>query len=95
MPLPRGEGGWTRLPCRPTEPDADLRHLAGDGGGGYFVLDRADDLGATFARVADELHRQYLLAFQTPERDGRVHELVVRVRHADMSVRARTSYVAR
>jgi VWFA-related protein len=80
--------------CRPSVPDPDLHQLAADGGGGYFVLDRTDDLGATFARVAEELHHQYLLAFQTPARDGRVHRLKVQVRRPGTSVRARTSYLA-
>jgi len=80
--------------CVPSEPDPDLRQLAADGGGGYFELRRADDLGATFARVAEELHRQYLLAFPASSRDGRVHTLDVRVRREGMHVRARQSYLA-
>ena len=80
--------------CRPSVPDPDLHQLAADGGGGYFQLDRTDDLGATFARVADELHHQYLLAFPTPLRDGKVHRLKVQVHSPGMRVRARTSYLA-
>lgn len=80
--------------CVPSAPDPDLRELAAEGGGGYFELHRTDDLGATFARVAEELHRQYLLAFPATARDGRVHTLDVRVRREGMHVRARQSYVA-
>ena len=39
----------------------------------------AQDLGAAFASVADELHSQYLLGFAPPKRDGKVHDIDVRV----------------
>lgn len=82
------------VPCRPTTPDPGLRDLAAIGGGGYFELSRADDLAATFARVADELHHQYLLAFPAAAADGKVHTLDVRVKPSTLTVRARRSYVA-
>ena len=53
-----------------TFPDPGLARLAEESGGGYFELRPRDDMTATFARVADELHRQYLLGFATPARDG-------------------------
>jgi VWFA-related protein len=81
-------------PCRPVAPAPELKALAAEGGGGYFQLEDEDDLGATFSRVADELHRQYLLAFAPSSRDGRLHRLRVRVRGSDLSVRARASYLA-
>jgi VWFA-related protein len=81
-------------PCRPTAPAPELKALADESGGGYFPLDDGADLRSTFSRVADELHRQYLLAFAPAARDGRRHLLRVRVRGSDMRVRARTSYVA-
>jgi VWFA-related protein len=81
-------------PCKTTEPDPGLREVALDSGGGYFELQAAEELGQTFARVADELHRQYLLGFAPAALDGRTHNLEVRVRGADMTVRARRSYVA-
>ncbi len=93
-PIPPTGGVMTIPACRPSAPDPDLHKLAADGGGGYFVLERTDDLGATFARVADELHHQYLLAFQAPARDGKVHRLKVQVRRPGLSVRARTNYLA-
>jgi hypothetical protein len=52
-------------------------------------------LRATFARVADELHRQYLLAFAAPVLDGTMHTLEVRVRNPDLTVRSRKSYLAK
>jgi len=80
--------------CTATRPDPHLRKLAEIGGGGYFELHSTDDLAATFARVADELHRQYLVAFVAQQRDGALHQLEVRVRRPDLIVRARRGYVA-
>ena len=40
--------------------------VALDSGGGYAEIRYSDDLGAAFARVADELHSQYLLGFALP-----------------------------
>jgi VWFA-related protein len=83
-----------RLTCVETEPDPDLRELAHVGGGGYFELTRADDLAATFARVADELHQQYLLAFTPADLDGKTHSIEVRLRQPNLVTRARKSYIA-
>lgn len=77
-----------------TRPDRGLRRLAEETGGGYFELKKADDLGATFTRVAQELHSQYLLGFVPPVLDGKVHKLEVRVRRDGLTARARKSYVA-
>ena len=76
-------------------PDPALATVAEHTGGGYFELTRADDLGATFARVADELHRQYALGFEPPKLDDKMHELDVRVKGEGMKVRARKEYFAR
>ena len=75
-------------------PDPDLRELANVGGGGYFELTNTDDLATTFARVADELHQQYLLAFTPEKLDGQMHELEVRVKNPNLVARARQNYVA-
>jgi VWFA-related protein len=80
--------------CRGAGPDPNLRTLADRAGGGYFELRGPDNLGATFARVADELHHQYLLAFAPPTLDGKVHKLEVRVRNPELTVRARRTYLA-
>ena len=90
----RRPSGERNSPCDGARPDPDLKALADDSGGGYFELRGTDDLGATFARVADELHHQYLLAFPAETLDGKVHALEVRVRQDDLAVRARKSYVA-
>jgi VWFA-related protein len=76
------------------EPDPGLRTLATDSGGGYFELHDTDELGPTFARVADELHRQYLIGYTVPEQDGKLHAIEVRVTKPGMIVRARKSYLA-
>jgi VWFA-related protein len=85
-----GDGG----PCTEAKPDPHLRELAASSGGGYFELTAADDLGSTFAQVANELHHQYLLGFTAAKLDGRVHRLTVRLRNPDLIARARKSYVA-
>ena len=76
------------------KPDGGLRLLADQTGGGYFELGWHDDLAATFARVADELHRQYGLAFTPTKLDGATHKLEVKVARPELVVRARKSYVA-
>jgi VWFA-related protein len=75
-------------------PDPDLRKIAEQSGGGYFELDWRDDLDATFERVADELHRQYLLGFVPAALDGKTHTIDVRVNNRDAKVRARKNYLA-
>jgi Ca-activated chloride channel family protein len=75
-------------------PDPALARVAEETGGGYTEIRAGQDLGAAFARVADELHTQYLLAFAPPKRDGKVHEIDVRVPQGRMKARARKSYVA-
>jgi hypothetical protein len=86
-----GPGGY---PCSTTKPDPDLKTLAAVGGGGYFELHGTDDLGATFARVAEELHRQYLLAFNVTKLDGRLHTLDVRLKSSALTIRTRRGYLA-
>ena len=75
-------------------PDPGLARVAEDTGGGYTEIRFGQDLAAAFAAVADELHAQYLLGFATPRRDGKVHDLTVRVDKAGLKARARKSYVA-
>ncbi|MCY4658869.1 MAG: VWA domain-containing protein [Acidobacteria bacterium] len=77
-----------------TRPDRNLRRFAEETGGGYFELEETSDLGPTFTRVAQELHSQYVLGFAPQDRDGRVHELEVRLKPRGMRARARRSYVA-
>jgi len=75
-------------------PDPGLARVAQETGGGYTEIRFGEDLGAAFARVADELHSQYLIGFAPPKRDGKVHEIDVRVSQRGLKARARKSYVA-
>jgi Ca-activated chloride channel family protein len=77
-----------------TRPDRGLRKLAEETGGGFFELKKTDELNATFTRVAQELHSQYVLGFSPEKLDGKVHKLEVRVKRPGMTARARRSYVA-
>lgn len=79
---------------RRTRPDRNLRRLAAETGGGHFELRHTAELNSTFTRVADELHRQYVLGFSPEALDGTVHKLEVRVKVPGMTVRARQSYLA-
>ncbi len=93
--LPRrqwGTGTMTRTRTRPPHPG--LEQLALASGGGYFEMSGSRGLEAIFARVAEELHRQYWLGFTPTVRDGKVHQLEVRVRRSGLSVRARRDYLA-
>jgi Ca-activated chloride channel family protein len=70
-----------------------LQTIASQTGGGQIVLTHLDDVNATFTQVIHELHHQYLMAFTPQKRDGRIHQLEVRVR-GGATVRARRSYLA-
>ncbi len=46
----------------------------------FFELKATDDLGPTCTRVAQELHRQYVVGLAPSVQGGKLHELEVRVR---------------
>jgi hypothetical protein len=75
-------------------PDPGLARVAEESGGGYIEIRFGQDLGAAFAGVADELHTQYLLGFAPPKRDGKVHEVGVRVTAGGLKPRTRKNYLA-
>jgi VWFA-related protein len=75
-------------------PDSELPRAAEETGGGYFEVRPRDDLAAAFVRVADELHRQYLLGFALPVADGKLHRIEVKVKPRDLKPRARRRYLA-
>jgi Ca-activated chloride channel family protein len=77
-----------------SQPDRGLKRLTEQTGGGYFELTRATELNSTFTRVADELHRQYVMAIAPSVLDGKVHKLEVRAKPPGMIARARRSYIA-
>jgi Ca-activated chloride channel family protein len=91
----RGSGGGWSVARTSEKPDAGLAKLAAATGGGYFELTSAQDVRATFARVADELHHQYVLGFAPERFDDKLHTVDVRVSGSGLSVRARRSYLAR
>jgi VWFA-related protein len=76
------------------DPDPGLARVAAESGGGYTEVDYGYNVGAAFAQVAEELHSQYLLGFAPPKRDGKVHDIEIKVKQPDMKPRARKSYVA-
>jgi VWFA-related protein len=85
----RGRGSATG------KPDEGLPKIAAATGGGYYELTSTDNLRSTFARVADELHHQYVLGFTPGVLDGKMHPLEVRLADPGMTARARKSYLAR
>jgi Ca-activated chloride channel family protein len=74
--------------------DSSLIDVIDETGGGHFDLRSNADLDATFDRVADELHHQYLLGFTPEALDGKVHGLTVHLTRSGVKGRARASYVA-
>lgn len=89
-----GSGGLRPPPEEP-KIDAGLPKIAAATGGGYFQLTSANNLGATFKRIADELHRQYAIAFTPQKLDGKTHKLEVKIKHPELLARARKTYVAK
>jgi Ca-activated chloride channel family protein len=75
-------------------PDPGLARVAEETGGGYTEIRPSEDLAAAFAAVAEELHGQYLLGYAPPKRDGKVHEVSVRLLTKGLKARAKKSYVA-
>lgn len=89
-----------RLPERqaPHLPVAELSHqikvLAADSGGGFRVFSTQEDVNAAMAKVAEELHHQYLIGFTPAAIDNKVHRLDVRVKRSGMTAQARKTYLA-
>jgi len=71
-----------------------IRNLADESGGGRFELKQNADLVATFERVVDELHSQYVLGFVPGALDGKTHKLEIKLGRRGLTARARKSYVA-
>lgn len=74
--------------------DGEIMTMAEETGGGHFALPVGADLSSTFARVAEELRRQYLIGFNPTALDGKLHRVDVRVGRPGMKVRARRNYLA-
>ena len=73
---------------------SELGALARATGGWSFELKPADDVVAAARRVADELHRQYLLGFAPASLDDKLHRIDVKVKKPGYAVHARQSYRA-
>jgi VWFA-related protein len=72
-----------------------LREITDDSGGRTEIVRSSEELADATARIADELNKQYLIAFtSTRGNDGRYHSLRVRVPGTDYKIRARNGYVA-
>ena len=109
FPIPGG-GGRGRLPFPPTTRvpgggavfgagdrvnASALRDLTDDSGGRTELIRGAEDLDSATAGIADELSRQYFLAYPAPgHADGRWHAIEVEIRDTRHRVRARRGYIA-
>ena len=93
MPPGAGAGGLQGM-MMADMPDPGLARVAQETGGGYTEIRAGQDLAAAFARVADELHSQYLIGFAPPSRDGKRHDIEVRLAQRGLTARARKSYIA-
>jgi Ca-activated chloride channel homolog len=69
-----------------------LQQVANETGGGFILLKPGDNFGETFRRLAEELHRQYILGFTPRGPVGGKHKLTVHVGRPDLTVRARQTY---
>jgi Ca-activated chloride channel family protein len=74
---------------------AALRQITDDTGGRTEIVRGFEGLDAATARIADELSKQYYLAYASSgDKDGRWHAIRVEVRDRRLIVRARRGYVA-
>jgi VWFA-related protein len=94
---PSGRGGLGGFGGSMTSirPDPGLATIADDTGGGYFELNHAENLGETFAQVAEELHHQYALGFAPAKLDDKMHKIDVHVTERGAKVRSRKEYFAK
>jgi VWFA-related protein len=70
-----------------------LSNLAYWTGGETFVVSTISERSLTARQLVDELRHQYLIAFESSSTPG-WHPLVVRMRDKDLTVRARSGYIA-
>ena len=72
-----------------------LQAMTDDSGGRTEIISSPADLGPATAGIADELSRQYVLAYVSNlPKDGRWHTIDVRVKRGGPIVRARRGYIA-
>jgi Ca-activated chloride channel family protein len=70
-----------------------LSHLAAWTGGHVFMASTPAARSAAARQIVDELRHQYLITFESSGASG-WHPLVVRARNKDLTVRARSGYIA-
>jgi VWFA-related protein len=96
-PIGGGGGGNPGGPWNIEEPvnESALRAMTDDSGGRTEIIRSARDLTPATTSIADELSRQYYLAYQSSApRDGKWHDIRVEVRKGTYHVRARRGFVA-
>ncbi len=72
-----------------------LRMITDESGGRTEIVDSPRDLDPATAGIADELSQQYFLGYVSSlPKDGRWHEIDVRLRRGSHTVRARKGYLA-
>jgi Ca-activated chloride channel homolog len=69
-----------------------LGDLSSETGGGFFILKTKKQMPETFARLADELHRQYILGFVPNNAASGNRRIAVSVTGPGLAVRARRNY---
>ena len=84
-----GRGGQDRVNVEA------LRMITDDSGGRTEIIYSAGDLDPATAGIASELSQQYFVGYvSTRPKDGRWHQVDVRVRNGNYMVRARKGYIA-
>jgi VWFA-related protein len=88
-------GFETTSPSREGADPKSLRRITDGTGGRTEMVSRPEQLTAAVDRIAEELGRQYHLAYErTGPRDGRRHAIAVEVKTRGARVRARSAYTA-
>ena len=81
--------------CADPVDTAALRDMTDETGGRTEVIRSPRDLDPATSNVADELSKQYYLAYPSAgKKDGRWHSIRVEVRKGTYRVRARRGYTA-
>ena len=73
-----------------------LQQFAQATGGRVIFIDRAKDLVPVYGQIADELANQYTLAYAPAptHRDGKWHDITVKVNRQNVAARTRAGYLA-
>ena len=80
-------------PAGSTAFEGPLADLAAWTGGHVFVASTPGQRSVAARQIIDELRHQYVIAFESSGKPG-WHPLVVRARNKDLTVRARSGYIA-